>query len=64
MVINFKTSGISRDAYKLAQTPVKLKKIYNHHLHENQENKVLKKKKRVKIYEQVEIKYLQILLIV
>jgi hypothetical protein len=32
---------------------------------ENQENKVAKKKKkRVKIYEQVEIKYLQILLIV
>jgi hypothetical protein len=31
---------------------------------ENQENKVAKKKKRVKINEQVEIKYLQILLIV
>jgi hypothetical protein len=64
MVINFKTRGINRDACKLTETPVKLKKIYNNHLHENQENKVPKKKKREKIYEQVEIKYLQILLIV
>ena len=48
MVINFKTRGISRDACKLTQTPVKLKKIYNNHLHENQENKVPKKKKKSK----------------